>query len=44
MNKNQELANQKLIKGTFVDVEIELDYVKKIGKCVEPRTTLGSTT
>ncbi len=46
MNKNQELANPKLIKDTFVDaeielanpklkvtffdVEIELDYVKKI--------------
>jgi hypothetical protein len=30
VNKNQELANSKLIKGTFVDVEIGLDYVKKI--------------
>jgi hypothetical protein len=30
VNKNQELANPKLIKGTFFDVKIELDYVKKI--------------
>jgi hypothetical protein len=30
VNKNQELANPKLIKGTFFGVEIELDYVKKI--------------
>jgi hypothetical protein len=29
VNKNQELANPKL-KVTFFDVEIELDYVKKI--------------
>jgi hypothetical protein len=30
MHENQELANPKLINGTFFDVEIELDYVKKI--------------
>jgi hypothetical protein len=30
VNKNQELANPKLIKDTFVDAEIELDYFKKI--------------
>jgi hypothetical protein len=30
VNKNQELANPKLIKVTFFDVEIELDYVKNI--------------